>query len=717
MLAPMRRAHLLAFSTLLLAACGSGGTTGSTSTAGTGGGGGKPGTSGATATFDLGADLSSQDHFYDFPYPSDLRLTAAGTPDLGGLPFPSFLQTIPSLIKVAMEHPGFPVVPVAYFHFSAPLTEMDASAVIAGDKGSPILLIDVDPASSEQGTLIPTVATTPPTDGWLGDNMLAAAPRPGFVLHGKRTYAFVVRTALKDAAGLPLGVPAGLAQLAAGKAPAGAKGDAAVTLYKPLWDTLKKIGVDASEVAAATVFTTGDVVADLADLAGKLSAKYTITIDNLAPGPDNDPAVQDRYCQLVGKVTYPQFQKGTPPFDTEGSFDPSDNGLPAKQRDEDAPVTLTLPDGVMPTAGFPLVTYFHGSGGLSTAVADRGTWHPESDPTKCPGGTTDLWMGVSGCNTKGQGPAYVLAPFGFAMAGSAMPVNPERLPNASETAYLNLNNLASMRDTFRQGVIEQHLFLDALSKVSIDPATLGTKCPGVTLPAGATAFKFDTSAVLAQGQSMGGMYTNLISAVEPRIKAALPTGAGGYWSHFILITPLIPDVAGKVGTVLLGTQAKLTFLHPGLHVFETAAEAIDPMVSMPRLARRPLPGHPVRPIYEPVGQGDSYFPQETYDAMALAYGHKEAGEIVWPTMQDALKLEGQDGLVPYPVVNELTSEAGGKYTGVVVQYKGDGVYDPHAIYSQLDAVKYQYGCFFSTFLKTGIATVPAPAPLGTPCPQ
>src|ERR1700685_1637914 len=102
------------------------------------------------------------------------------------------------------------------------------------------------------------------------------------------------------------------------------------------------------------------------------------------------------------------------------------------------------------------------------------------------------------------------------------------------------------------------------------------------------------------------MYTNLITAAEPRIKAALPTGAGGYWSHFILVTPLIADSNGKVGTVLLGTSQTLTFLHPGLNLFETAAEAVDPMVSMPRVARRPLPGAPVRPIYEPVGQGDSY---------------------------------------------------------------------------------------------------------------
>ncbi|APR87405.1 hypothetical protein A7982_12754 [Minicystis rosea] len=715
----MRRVPALLFSTILLAACSSGGTTGTGGQGGTGtttgtGGHGGDAMQGATAAFDLTADLSSQDHFYDFPYPSDLRLTDKGTPDLTGLPFPNFLKTIAPLQATAMEHPGFPVVPVSYFRFSAPVPTLDASKVIAADKTSPILLVDVDPASQERGTLTPVVATTPPVDGWISENTIAAAPRPGFVLHPKRKYAFVVMKSLGDADGKPLASPAALDQLKAGTAPEGAKGAAAVTLYQPLWDTLKTIGVEAAGVAAATVFTTGDVVQDLSDLSQTLAKKYTISIQGLKVDPD-DGATHDRYCELVGKVTYPQFQKGTPPFNTEGSFDFSDGGLPAKQRDEDAPITITIPKGEMPAAGFPLVMYFHGSGGISSAVVDRGTWAPQPDATQCPGGTQDEWDGVLGCNKKGEGPAHVLAPFGFAMAGSALPVNPERLPGAGETAYLNLNNLSAMRDTFRQGVIEQHLFLDALTQLEIDPQTIAA-CSGISLPAGATKYKLDVKNVFAQGQSMGGMYTNLISAVEPRIRAALPTGAGGYWSHFILITPLIPDIAGKVGTVLLGTSAKLTFLHPGLSLFETAAEAVDPMVSMPRLARRPLPDHPVRPIYEPVGKGDSYFPMETYDAMALAYGHKEAGDIVWATMQEALKLSGHDGILPYPVSQDLTSETGTKYTGVVVQYEGDGVYDPHAIYSQLDAVKYQYGCFFSTFLKTGTATVPAPAPLGTPCP-
>ena len=701
---------LLSASPFAVTACGGGdtGTGGSTSTGGTGGT-----SAGNSAVLDFAADLGQPASFYDFPYPSDLRLTDKGTPDLTGLPFPNVLPSIPALVTAAMEHPGFPVVPVGYFRFRGPLAEQDASAVIPADGASKVLLVDIDPESPDRGALFPVVATTPPTDEWVPENLLAVAPRPGIVLHPKRRYAFLVMRSLNDAAGAPLSASSELADLRAGKAPEGPKGQDALALYDPLWTTLEKIGVDPAEVAAATVFTTGDVVQENANLATALSMKYTATVDDLHVDPD-DGAAHDRYCELIGKITFPQFQKGTPPFDAEGSFDFSDNGLPAKQRDEDAPLTLTLPKGEMPAAGFPLVLYFHGSGGLSTAVVDRGKWHPENDPSKCPSTGLDEWEGVTGCNTKGEGPAWVLSPFGFGMAATALPLNPERLPGASETAYLNLENLASMRDNFRQGIVEQRLFLDALSKLEIDPATLGA-CTGVTLPAGVTKYKFDVQTVYAQGQSMGGMYTNLISATEPRIRAALPTGAGGYWSHFILITPLIPGVAGKVGVALLGTTAKLTFLHPGLHLFQTAAEAVDPMVSMPRLARRPLQGHPVRPIYEPVGKGDSYFPMETYDAMALAYGHKQAGTIVWDTMQDALKLEGLDGVLDYPITDDLTSESGAKYTGVVVQYEGDGVYDPHAIYSQLDEVKYQYGCFFSTFLKTGKATVLAPKPLGSPC--
>ncbi|MFN7133152.1 MAG: hypothetical protein ACK4N5_13820, partial [Myxococcales bacterium] len=146
-------------------------------------------------------------------------------------------------------------------------------------------------------------------------------------------------------------------------------------------------------------------------------------------------------------------------------------------------------------------------------------------------------------------------------------------------------------------------------------------------------------------------------------------------------------------------------------------EPVEPLAYMPRLARAPLEGHPVRPLYEPVGKDDRYFPNELYDAVALAYGHQQAGEEVWPTMQPTLALDGLAGLLPYPVKQNRTSRGGAAYTGVVVQYAGDGILNSHAIYRQLDAVVHQYGCFFSTFLETGVAVVPAPAPPGSPCPR
>lgn len=629
--------------------------------------------------------------------PSDLRLNAEGAPDYTGFPNPNNLALIEGVRKVAMDRKGFPVIPVAYFRFSGPIPAQDAEKVIAGDKASPLLLIDVDPASDERGRLFPTVAVTPEVDSYTPENLLAIAPRPGFVLKPDRKYAAVVKRSLGDAAGDTLLVPPDLALLAEGKAPQGPLGDAAVSLYTPLWETLDQLGIERGEIAAATVFTTGDVVRTTFEISTKVKEKHTLEITDLALDPD-DGITHERFCELHGKVVYPQFQTGTPPFDTDGLFELDGSGVPIVQRDEEAPIAIAIPKGTMPSGGYPLVVYFHGSGGVSTQFIDRGKiFTPDGEPEK------------------GKGPAHELAFYGIASAGSALPVNPERLPGAKETEYLNLNNLAAMRDTFRQGVIEQRLYMEALKGLTIDPALLAG-CDGLSLPAGETAYHFSDADLLAQGQSMGGMYTNMIGAVEPRIQAVVPTGAGGFWTYFILKTSLIPEIEKKVGILLLQTQVPLTFMHPAIHLAEVALEPADPMVYMPRLARRPLDGHPVRPIYEPVGEGDSYFPTVLYDAIALAYGHPMAGQVVWDTMPEALALDGLDGLLPYPIVDNLISESGATpYTGAVVQYKGDGIYDPHGIYGQLDEVKYQYGCFFSTFLSTGQAKILAPKPLGSPC--
>ena len=61
------------------------------------------------------------------------------------------------------------------------------------------------------------------------------------------------------------------------------------------------------------------------------------------------------------------------------------------------------------------------------------------------------------------------------------------------------------------------------------------------------------------------------------------------------------------------------------------------------------------------------------------------------------------------------SETGVSYTGIVVQYEGDGIADPHTIFSQRIDVKYQYGCFMRSMQEVGMATVLEPRPVLPPC--
>ncbi len=669
-------------------------------------------TAGTQALFDLDADLTQPAHFFSFPYPSDLRvLPAAGPfsrpgPDLRGFPNPRDNDYVRAFLRTPGERPGFPVLPVAYFRFSAPLAKRAPDAVVPATAGSPLLLIDVDPSSPERGRLHPVVSDTPIADDIVPPNLLAIAPRPGIVLAPDRTYAFVVLRSLGDATGRPLEPAPALAELTRGRVPPGARGSGAARLYAPLWETLATVGIPATDVAAATVFTTGDVVAELARMSAKVRERYPVTIAELHVDPD-DGAAHERYCELVGHARLPQFQPGVSPFydATTGYFTIGADGLPEKTGELDVPIVLTLPKQAMPAQGFPLAAYFHGSDGLSGQVVDRG-----------------LVTVAGGTPAKGEGPAHTYAPFGLAMFGAGLPVSPERIDRSQPaggcidvSGYINLCNFPVLRDDFRQGVLEQHLLFDALFSLRIPPATVAA-CTGLALPPGEPAFKLDPAQLVATGQSMGGMYTNIVAATDARVRAVVPTGAGGFWTYFILNTDLIPGLSPLLSS-LVGADDTWTFMHPLTHLAETGLEWSDPIVYVPRLARRPLPGHPARAIYEPVAPGDEYFRTTIYDAMALAYGNQQAGEEVWPTLQPTLALEARDGLAPYPISQNRRSEDGRPYTGVVVQYRGDGIEDPHVIAFQLDAVKFQIGCFFSTFLATGVATVPAPAPLGSPCPR
>jgi hypothetical protein len=632
--------------------------------------------------FDTSADLPDPAHFFDAPYPSDTRLID-GSPDVSGFPNPGKIGAVDGFVQNQLEAKGFPVLAVTFFRFSGALSPREVTDVIAAEPTSPIILIDVDSASPDYGKQLPVVARTLEADPYTAENVLAIAARPGFILRPGTKYGVVVLDSALDADGK---------KLAKNDVIESAKA-AADGVLSPLWGALDKAGVATNTVVAATVFTTGEVVKNTAAVGDKVLAAYDISIDGLEIDATEDHA---ELCVLRGSVTLPQFQTGERPFDTGGKFTFDADGTPIEQRTEVAPVVIVIPRTEMPEAGYPLILNVHGSCGYSIAMV-----RPVDD-TCTP--------------AEAIGPAFPNSLQGMATAGMAMPLNPERFPGATETEYVNVNNFAVVRDTFRQGTVEARLFLEALTKLQIDPEILA-ECAGASLPGGATSFKFDASKLAIMGQSMGGMYTNLIGATEPRLRVAVPTGAGGYWPYFILETQLQGGQFKTLLPLLLGTQAKITHLHPVLAMAAGALEAADPFVSMPHLGRHPLDGHPARPIYEPAGQGDSYFPTTIYDAAALAYGHPQAGNAIWPEMQEALALAGLDGVLDFPITNNLTSESGDKYTGAIMQFVADGDYDPHAIYIHRDDVKRQYSCFLDSFFKTGSATiVPLSDDWASPCP-
>jgi len=641
---------------------------------------------------------STPETFYRFPHPSDLRLTSERTPDMTGFPNATGNKVVANLVSIIPQHKGYPLSPIAYFQFDGALTSRKADEPILAKPDAPALLIDIDPKSPDRGKLYPVVATELPEDSYGPKHLLAVGVYPGVILWQERTYAFVVMRKYKDANGKLLGVPKALNLLKAGKQPEGKWGEQLKTLYAPLWETLNKAKIPVQDVAAATVFTTGDVIHDMERISSALRKRHPLTIEGLKldPKDGNHP----RFCELVGTLKVPIFQKGKAPYHKEGLFVMGKDKLPVKQRDKEIPIVITIPKKPMPKEGYPLMMYIHGSGGYAAQAVDRGVKASRGAKPE-----------------KGKGPAHVIAPFGLGTASMAMPLNPERVPGANPLAYFNLGNMKIFRDTYRQGVIELRLFLDALLKLRIDPKILGA-CTGPVLPKGSTTFAFTEKRLSLMGQSMGGTYSNLVAAVDPRFKALVPTGTGGYWGYFAYNNNL-SILNQEVVASILEVETLLTHLHPAMHALQVAWEEADPFISSIYISRRKLkPDFPVRSIYEPVGLKDSFFSTTVLDLMASGYGNQQAGKDVWPGMQKRLKVLGLDGKASYPIKHNRKGPDGTPYTGVVVQYQPDEKSkDGHIVAFQRDEVKYQYSCFLSTFVKTGIAVVPAPAPLGTPCPQ
>ncbi|MFM2161221.1 MAG: hypothetical protein RLZZ383_733, partial [Pseudomonadota bacterium] len=411
--------------------------------------------------------------FWASPFPDDVRL-ADGHLVVRHLPGLADSPLLVGLAEVAELRRGASQVPVVYLPFAGALRASPPESVfdrVYTSVEEAVLLVDVDAESAERGRVIPSIAATLPVDTFTPEGVLAVAPRPGFVLKESTTYAVFIRRAWGDADGAPLGAPA---KLLGRLGPVAAVGDeTAWVAWEDVRDTAAALGITPSDVAAVARFTTGDVPAETATETRALQARDDAELSPPVAFPRD--VEMPNYCELHATLDVPVYQRGVPPYNTDGRFVVGSDGLPEVQERLAIPVVLTLPHGEMPPNGWPLSMYFHGSGGTSDQLVIRGPAPEGGEPAV------------------GYGPAWVLARHGIAGVGSAHPVNPERIPGASSLAYLNFSNLAVFPFTFRQGIAEQAHLLDALLDLEIPPTALAG-CEGPTLPAGASGHRFDPGA-------------------------------------------------------------------------------------------------------------------------------------------------------------------------------------------------------------------------------
>jgi hypothetical protein len=637
-------------------------------------------------------DFSGQRGFFKMPFPNDVRRNADGTINLQGFP-PTLLVWILGTYPAVAEKAGFSTAPTIYFRFNGPVntTRLPKKAKDSISPDSPIMLIDIDPRSPEFGKKFPLLWKFYDRHvSWAsaGPNLLALMPVPGYVLRENTTYAALVLKSLGAKDG-ELTAPKALDQALAGKQLPGQFGKLVPTAYEPLRRWLEGLNcpVRKEEIAAATVFTTGNPTAEM--------LRMWHTVQEMPLVQLVEPLKLEReypdFYVLRSKWRAPQFQTGFPPFSFTGGEILYDRaGKPVIQRFEDVPLVITIPKQKMPEKGFPLMLFIHGTAGSASQVVDRGkTFDPKGQPEK------------------GKGPAMVVARRGIASAGSSVPQSGERGGDKEMIFYYCVFNAAGMKGNLLQSAAEQMMVVRLLKEIRIP----GELCPEAQVPAGRQIF-FDPELFLAMGQSLGSLILVPFAGVEPAFKAVIPSGEGGHWGIFIARGNILDFQSLNQSEKGMFEAIKVDSFHPGMSVFQNAMAPVDPISFAPHIIKQPLQGEP-KQVWMSIGLYDHFFRPETQNALFAGLGLDLAGKVVDDRILQYLELEDRK-IQDYPVSGNLKVDSK-NLTGVAVQYKMDNILDGHHVNFQFDETKYQYGCFLQSVVKDGLGKVYAPKALDSPC--
>jgi hypothetical protein len=636
--------------------------------------------------------------FFDAPFPSDARRDASGRPIVTGFPNPQAIFLVDRVLEiVANDTDGFGISSGIFFRATAeidPATLPELAASV--EASSSIQLLGIDETSPDYLVRYPVRTHFAADPGPFGaPNLLSIIPLQGMPLRPKTRYAVVVTRGLRDTAGEPLGVSQSVEDLKNGKTPAGMTAEAAAE--HRAFSTLEAAGIPTGDVAALTVFTTGDPVSTM----GRAIENAR---QNDLPAPNEAFSKTDEfptYCVYASTIDMPVYQAGAPPFSDEGGgFVLDASGVPVLQRHETARFVVTVPKAPMPAAGYPLLVFSRTGGGGDRPLVDRGVRDANGDVL-----------------VPGSGPALELARAGYAGASVDGPHGGLRnVTNGDEQLLVfNFQNPLALRDNVRQSAIELALMPPVLDGITVDVSD----CPGASAPDGLARF----DAVALMGHSMGASIAPLALVFEPRYRGIVLSGAGGSFLANMLHKQK-PLPVKPLAELILGLTAAGYSLEEGspmLSMLQWAGEPADDPTYGRYVVAEPLAGAP-RHVLMMQGIVDHYIMPPIANATSLSFGLDLAGEALDSQTAELSGLDPIASLLPLagrrtislPASGNVSSRAGEPATAILTQTREDGVEDGHEVVFQTDAPKHAYACFLAG-LAAGVPRVPAPGKPGDAC--
>lgn len=579
-----------------------------------------------TALFDLEAARSGPATFYDFPFPSDLRTTADGRPDMTGFPASSSTLVRTGIALVGSENVGFSPNGATYFRFDAPLDESrlptDPRAALSAD--APAQIIDIDPSSPTYGERLPAIVTFRALrSAFWRSNMVAVRTVTGLDMRPGTRYAVILTDALRGAEDGPVRPAESFLALRTGSD--GVDSELA-SHYAELFARLEDVGVDLDRVVAATALTTSDVARQMDALREAVIAHPSFEVTNWEKVSDGVYAGTFETLEFFGP--------GEPPYTNvgEGRFEFDAQGRPLNGVVRQVRFAISVPQTAQPAAGYPIVVYGHGTGG-----------------------DFETHLGPSGEGS-------FLALEGLATIGFDAALHGTRVASPIEVESLIASNPIAAREVVRQTVVDTIVAYRLLDEGAFEiPASV----------TGGEPIRFDVSRGLYLGHSQGAQQAGLLAGVEPRVRAAFLSAGGAGIVISIRERQFNGQPIACLLALLVGVQScsELTPEHPVLtQVVQPIFDGADPLNYARRFIKEPLPGHPRRHIVMSQGTIDTFTPPRAQDALAATIGlpliepvvrTSEPLDILSPPRQQA----------PLSLNLEVDGE---RVTAGMVQWAGEG---------------------------------------------